>query len=193
MDRSFIVVIDTSSTPLMLALRADPLFNRWLNIFTNIPDALNFITARPLPYATDVYVAKDDILENGLPQPNGGPMRTLLETFDELQSIRNIVVFSSENIDTIHVQILSILTNKRLLKRTVRVNDLHCHLCKAGLEYLQEVIDYYLENEQMHLTEVLQQDMRALEDRLRRLRNDQEQRLNTVQKAYSNKPPQLLS
>lgn len=190
MDRNYIVFIDTSSTSPVLTLTTNPLFNTWLHAFDNIPQALDFMTARPLPYATDVYVAKDDILENGLPQPNGGPMRTLLETFDDLRSIRHIVVFSSENVDAIHVQILSILNDKRLLKKTIRINDLQCHLCKAGIEYLQEVIEYYVDTEQTHLTDNLQQDIRGLEDQMRRHRDDQERRLRDLQEAHANRSGQ---
>ena len=190
MDRSYIVFIDTSPTSPVLTLTNNPLFNRWLHAFNNIPQALDFLIANSRPYATDVYVAKDDILENGLAQPNGGPMRTLLETFDHLQSIRHIVVFSSENVDEIHVQILSILNDKRLLKKTIRVNDLECHLCKAGIEYLQEVIDHYVETEQTHLTEDLQQNIRDLEGQLRRHRDDQERRLQDLQEAHTNRPGQ---
>ena len=193
MNRRRVVFIDTTPNSQALQFRENPLFNSWLQSFNNIPAALTFIQQNPSPYATDVYLAKDNILDDGLPEPLNGRMRTLIRTLDELQSIKHITVFTSDKPTDISVEIRCILSTQRTLEDVIPTDNLECHMCRKRMGYLQQSIDDYIDTEEAHLIDNILRDITDLHEHMGRLINNLRQRVDPILETHSNRPGQQPS
>jgi hypothetical protein len=164
------------------------IFNTWLHSYDNVPDALRSIREITLPYSTQVYVARDNILDNVPPLNPNDPTRTLLDTLCDLQTVQNVSVFCPTINTDIEPQIRSILPDKRLLRDVVSVINLHGYMCREGIQYFKEEIGHCIVRNEIHLISNLIQNVDDLMEYSRRVREDQKRRLDALQEEYSNKP-----
>ncbi len=154
-------------------LHENGMFNIWLHAYNNVPDALRSIREITLPYSTQVYVARDNILDNVPPLNPNDPTRTLLDTLCDLQTVRHVSVFCPTTNTDIETQIRSILADKRLLRDVVSVINLHGYMCREGIRHFEEQIDRYTQRNETHLISNLRQNIDDLTEYSRRVMNDQ--------------------
>jgi len=188
MDRRSFIFLDATLESHAPFFAESPIFKTWLTSYNNIPDALQFISQKTLPYSIQVYIAKDNILDDGLPSDINGQTRTIIETFCDLKTIQCFSVFAPTVNTDLEQQIRSIISQPRALKDVISVIDLHAYMCREGINYLTEERRRYISTNDVHLIPNLQQNIDELMEYLERVMNDRKKIIDTLIEARSNQP-----
>jgi hypothetical protein len=165
-----------------------PIFQTWLRSYNNVPEALQSISKITLPYSIQVYMARDNILDDGLPSDANGPMRTLIETFCGLRTIQHVSIFCPTVNTDLEQQIRSIIPDPRLIKNVISAIDLHCYMCTEGITYFREEIRRCRCTKDVHLIPNFQRNIDELMEYLQRVTNDQRPILDALVEERSNQP-----
>jgi hypothetical protein len=187
MAQRHFVFIDATRESLARSFAENPIFQTWLHSYDNIQEALEFINGINLPYSIDIYVARDNILDEVLPSGTNGPIRTLLRTFCDLRTILHVTIFCPNlNTDLVQ-QARSIITDPRMLKDAISIMNLHSNICKEGIQYWGEEITRCIRTNEIHLISNLQRNIDELMEYSNRITNDRRKMIDTMEEAHSNK------
>lgn len=193
MESKYIVFVDATFESHVPFFRQSNLFNSWLQTFDNMSEFLRFIKQITKPYSLEIYIARDHILDDGLPTSNNGPAQTLIETFCRLKTVQHVSIVLPELNDDLEQQYARLIPDPRLIKDIISTVNLHSSMCSRGINHLQQEIIRCQQNQEIHLIENLIQNIDDLKDYLGEIINDQKRRLEPVQEAYSNKSSEEVS
>ena len=186
--RRTFILIDATQESQAPFFAQNPAFQTWLKSYNNIPEALQCITQIPLALSIQVYVARDNILDDGLPSPINSQIRNLLDTLCDIESVRHITILCPTISTDLEEQIRSNMSNPRTLKDVVSIINLHSHMCKEGIQYFQEEQSYCIASPEMNLLPNLQRNMDVLMACWMKAMSDQKKVIDALQEAHSNKP-----
>lgn len=187
-NRQF-VLIDATLESHANFFATDPRFQLWLKAYNNVPDALTFIHQIKLPYSIDVYLAFDNIFDNGLLSEASNHSYSLIQALHDLKTIRNIVVYTTTmSTDDSEIQIRSVIGESRRLREVISVVDLHFFMCQEGIIHFRKQISNCTARKETHLTEILLRNRNDLWGYSEQLMKDQERKLEALQEEHSNKP-----
>ena len=185
MSQRHFVLIDATLKSQGPFFAQNPMFKTWLHSFTNISEALQYISEISSPYSIEVYMASDHMSGDGLPDTNG-QKRTLIQTFCDLQTIRHVSIFvSTINVDLDH-QILTLIPQSSSLKNVVSVANLQHYMCTEGIYYFTEQIHYRIGTNDVHLIPNLQGHRNELMKYLEHIINGQNKVVEALTNVSSN-------
>ncbi|CAF3393716.1 unnamed protein product [Rotaria sp. Silwood2] len=188
MDNRYFIIIDATLESQAPFFAQNPIFQTWLRAFNNVAEALQFITEIRLPYSITVYLARDNILDDGLPSDINGQIRTILHTLNDLQTIHLVTIFTPNKTSNLLQQIRAIISNPRLIKDVISVIDFHAYMCLEGENYLQQEITRCTTTNEEHLIPNLSQNINDLREYLEKITNDRRKILENMIEQHSNKP-----
>jgi hypothetical protein len=191
-DRYFILIDATPESQAPFFARS-PVFQPWLRSVNNIPEALEFIRQIELPYSINVYLARDNTLDDGLPADTTGEIRTLIQTLCDLDSVLHLTVYCPEINTTLEQQFRSVIRSPRLIKAVISVVSLHAYMCREGISYFEEEQNRCLATNQAHLTRNLGENIDELMAYLKKLIQDRKKIHETLVEEHSNKPSEESS
>ncbi|CAF2612392.1 unnamed protein product [Rotaria sp. Silwood2] len=188
MDNRYFIIIDATLESQAPFFAQNPIFQTWLRAFNNVAEALQFITEIRLPYSITVYLARDNILDDGLPSDINGQIRTILHTLNDLQTIHLVTIFTPNKTSNLLQQIRAIISNPRLIKDVISVIDFRAYMCLEGENYLQQEITRCTTTNEEHLIPNLSQNINDLREYLEKIKNDRRKILENMIEQHSNKP-----
>lgn len=166
-----------------------PIFQPWLHSYNNIPDALTFIDQIRLECSIDVYIARDNILDDVLSSQASNQTRPLIQVLNDLETIHSVVVFTpTMNTEDSKPHIRSVINDPRLLRKVISVVSLRRFMCTEGINYYDQRIDNCVAKKETHLIEIFLQNRNDLWSYQKQLKEDQERKLEALQEEHSNKP-----
>lgn len=155
MSQRHFVLIDATLESQAPFFAQSSMFKTWLHSFNNIPEALQYISEIAAPYSIEVHMASDHILDDGLTDASG-QQRTVIQTFCDLQTIRNISIFMPvTGVDLDH-QIFTLIRSSKSIKNVVSVANLHHYMCTEGIHYFTEEIQHRIGTNDVHIVPDLQ-------------------------------------
>lgn len=181
------VLIDSTPESRASVFANDSKFQSWLRTYTDVSEALQFISTITLPYSIQVLLARDDIYSSGLPSETIGQSRTLLHTLCGLQTIHHISVYSPDINDNLIVQIRSLFPNPRTLKEVLSVTKLHSYLCCEGIVYFQQQITHRTTTQEFHLIRNFRQNIEQLMFGMYQDHTEQRQHLEALEDRHRDK------
>ncbi|CAF5093326.1 unnamed protein product, partial [Rotaria sp. Silwood1] len=156
--------------------------------FNNVAEVLQFISQIRLPYSINVYLARDNILDDGLPSDINGQTRTLIRTLSDLQTVHLVTIFTP-NISTDLLQQIRVITpSPRLIKGVISVIDLHGYMCIEGECHFQQEITRCMVTNEAHLIPNLIRNRDELSKYLEKIKKDRQRILDAVVEEHSNRP-----
>ena len=188
MNQRYFVLIDTTQESIAPTFRQNPIFNTWLNSYDTLAEALEFIVGIRPAQSLNIFVARDNILDNVQLPGTNGPMRTLIETFCGLNTIQHVTILCPTTNIELEQQIHGLITDLRLLNNPVSINGLHMCLCTTGIQHLTEQISYRISTGEIQLIGNLRRNIGELMEYCKDAMNDQNRMLDTVEEAHSNRP-----
>jgi hypothetical protein len=181
-----LVLIDTRSTSLADSFADDGRFLAWLKSYSNVEEALSFLSRLPRGCSTDVYLSEEN-LSARISMDGTNPMaRSLVETFDELEAIGHITVFCPKTRFEVDPRALNGVS-RRLLNRPCSEFTLPARICSDGISYLNDRITLHRDREETHLIHNVQDNIEQLLAHLDDIFSSQNQILNAWQEDHSNK------
>jgi len=186
MARRHLILLDATLESHAPFFTESPIFQRWLHSYNNIPDALNFISQINLPHRIEVYISRDNILDNGLALDTDGQMRNLIQTFNDLQTILHVSIFVPTLNTDLEQQIRNMIPQPRLLKDIISVVDLHSRMCTVGINYLTEEITRCIHTKDVNPMLNLQKGIEDLMEYLETIMNDRKKLIEALVEQRSN-------
>ncbi|CAF0888436.1 unnamed protein product [Adineta ricciae] len=187
MEFKHYVLIDTDLESQAAVFRNNPVFQGWLRAYDDTAQALDFILGIDAPYSIEIFLARNDVFLDGLPSETNSRMRNLLQTLSDLQTVHHINVYSP-NVDIeLRVQLTSILADKRVLRNTLAVIDLHVYMCIEGISYFKNLISYCKLKKELHLIANFQRSVDDLHRHLDQVCTDQRERNRYLIADYDDK------
>lgn len=165
-----------------------PIFQPWLRSYNNIPEALEIISQITLPNSIEIYMPRDNILDDGLPPNPNAQTRTLIETVCDLRTVDHVSIFSPAINTDLEQQIRNIIPERRLIKTVISVINLHSYMCLEGVTHFQNEIAHCMSTKEFHLIENFEQNIKDLMEYLKQIIKDRKKVLETMEEEYSNKP-----
>jgi hypothetical protein len=191
-NRHFIL-IDATSESQVPFFEKSSIFQSWLRSYNNIDEALRFISQIPLPYSIHVYMARDNILDDGLLSDTNGQIRTLIQTCCDLQTIHHVSVFCPTINTDLEQQIRSIIPEPRLIEKVLSVIDLHSDMCLKGISYFSEEITRCKATEEVNLITNFVRNRDELMEYLEKIIADRKRILDAWVDEHSNKSSEEIS
>ncbi|CAF0829605.1 unnamed protein product [Rotaria sordida] len=188
MDKRYFIIIDETVESQAPFFAQNPIFQTWLRAYNNVPEALKFISQIKLPYSINVYLARDNIFDDGLPSNINGQIPTLIQTLNDLQTVHLVTIFTPNISTDTQPQIRAVTSYPRLIKDVISVVDLHGYMCLEGTSYFDQEISRCIVTKEAHLTQNLSQNREELMKYLERVHNDRQQILNVIVEEHFNKP-----
>jgi len=186
MAEKYFIFLDATLESQARFFAETPVFQTWLHSYNNIADALQFISQIPLQNSIQIYMPRDNILDDGLPSDTNGQTRTIIETFCDLRTIRHVSVFSP-NINTeLEQQIPTIISDRRLIRDVISVTDLHPYMCREGIQWFNEEISRCISKNEAHLIPNLQRNIDELMEYLKKTIDDRKPLLEALVEERSN-------
>ncbi|CAF0992312.1 unnamed protein product [Adineta ricciae] len=181
------VLIDSDLESQAAIIQNIPVFKGWLRAYNDIKQALDFILEIEAPYSIEIYLARNDVFNDGLPSETNSRMRNLLQTLSDLQTVHHINVYSP-NVDIeLRAQLTSILDDKRVLRNTLAVMDLYVYMCNEGISYFKGLISYCKLKNELHLIAIFQRSVDDLHSHLDKVCTDQRRRNQSLIADYGDK------
>ena len=191
-DRHFIFIDATTESHAPFFAQS-PLFQPWLHSYGNVQQALEYISQIRPPYDVEVYLARDNILDDVPSSDTNGPTRTLLQTLCDSTAILHVCIFCPEiNTDLLN-QFRKVIPNPRLIKEVLSAVNLHTYICTEGISHFNSQITRLLGTEEIHLIPNLVRIRDELMAYLKRLLDNQKQKIDDMVEAHSNKPSEESS
>jgi hypothetical protein len=187
MTQRQLVLIDATQESIARSFAQNPIFQTWLNCYDDIEEALKFINRITLPYSINVFVARDNIIDEVQLPGTNGPTRRLLQIFCDLETILHVTILCPDSDTDLEQVIRGHIISPRMLNDPVSKNDLQIYICTEGIKYLNEQIWRTSTNE-IHLMSNLRKNLYELMEYLNKLMNDQKPMLDAIEEKYSNKP-----
>ncbi|UJR37141.1 hypothetical protein I4U23_029851 [Adineta vaga] len=181
------VLIDSTPESRALAFANDSKFQSWLRTYTDVSEALQFLSTITLPYSIQIFLARDNIYSPGLPSETNGRSLTLLQTLCGLQAIHHISVFSPDISESVIIQIRSLFSNQQIIKEILSVNELHSYLCCEGINYFQQQITHRTTTQEFHLIRNFRRNRAELIRGTYQDHTEQGQHLQVLEDEYSDK------
>ena len=182
-----LVLIDTRNTSLADSFAGDGRFQSWLRSFSNMDDALRFISRLPNEHSAEVYVSEGN-LSARIRMPHANQMaRSLVQTFSELETIDHITVFCPKIRCVVDPQALHGVS-KRLFNTPCSEFTLPARICTDGISYLGEQITLHREREETHMIRNVKDNIGELMTHLSEILRSQNQILQSWQDSHYNKP-----
>jgi hypothetical protein len=182
------ILIDATPGSQVPLFDQNPVFQRWLHCFSTIDAALEFINKITRPYTIQVYLARDNLLDNVPSISINGPPRTLIQTLTDLITIHHVRVFCpTVDADSLQ-QILNATIDPRLMDPACSVIDLPCCICSNGITYFEQEItrNIFLQQENLlpNIQETIGQLMKylqtSIDERRTLIENLEEARFNQL-------------
>jgi hypothetical protein len=187
MTQRQLVLIDATQESIARSFAQNPIFQTWLNCYDDIEEALKFINRITLPYTINVFVARDNVIDEVQLPGTNGPTRPLLEIFCDLETILHVTILCPDSDTDLEQVIRGHIISPRMLKDPVSKNNLHSYICTEGIQYLNEQIERARTNE-IHLMSNLRQNLDELMKYFIKVIDDRKPILDAIEEKYSNKP-----
>ncbi|CAF3419064.1 unnamed protein product [Rotaria socialis] len=188
MAKRYYILIDATPQSHAPFFDESPIFQTWLKVYSDVPEALKLISAIKLPYSVKVYLARDNILDDGLRSPIDNKMRTLIQTLSDLKAIHRITVFCPNMKNGPEVQIRAIVGDPRSIDEVISVDNLRMKMCEEGISHFREQISRCKHGYDTHLLPNFSENMQALMEYLRTIMNERRPEEDALVEQHSNKP-----
>ncbi|CAF1526132.1 unnamed protein product [Rotaria magnacalcarata] len=188
MAQRYFIFIDATPQSHAPFFDESPIFQTWLKVYNDVSKALKFISEVTLPYSVKVYLARDNILDDGLRSPIDNQMRTLIETLSDLNVVHRITVFCPNMNNDPEVQIRAIVGDPRSIDEVIAVDNLPMKMCTEGISYFIQQISRCKHGYDTHILPNFRENMRDLVEYLKTVMNERRPEEDALVEQHSNKP-----